>query len=362
MASKVRPSSERVYQRQWSVFVTWCNDQGLNPFRIATPRLSDFFTFLKEEKKIQVSSIRSYFSVVRQTIEAVTDKEISRGEINDMLKGMEKQFPHQKLIFPTWDLSLVLRRLRAPPFEPLKVCEEKFLTFKTVFLVTLASAARRSEIHALSRDFAHNSDWTNLELSLLPDFLPKNQAASSTETRSFRIPAISNIVGREDKEDLLLCPVRAIRIYVDRMHSKPNMKSRRFFVSFKPGFTNEIHANTISSWLKQTVLLAYQLEAKSKELYANPKAHEIRSLSASLANHCNVALAEILKSCYWATHTTFTSFYLKDVTVIANKLMKLGSLVVLGKVLMTAPQKRLALATKNEVTSAKKHGGRWGKN
>ena len=49
---------------------------------------------------------------------------------------------------PSWDLSLVLLALIKPPFEPLKDAPLKILTFKTVFLMTLASGRRRGEVHA----------------------------------------------------------------------------------------------------------------------------------------------------------------------------------------------------------------------
>ena len=65
------------------------------------------------------------------------------------------------------------------------------------------------------------------------------------------------MVGREDKEDLLLCPVRAVRIYVVYMHSNPAFNRDVFSCLLNGVFAFEIHANTISSWLKQTAGLAY---------------------------------------------------------------------------------------------------------
>jgi hypothetical protein len=48
------------------------------------------------------------------------------------------------------DLSLVLRALMEEPFEPMERASIKYVTLKTVFLVALTTAQRRSELHALS--------------------------------------------------------------------------------------------------------------------------------------------------------------------------------------------------------------------
>ena len=49
---------------------------------------------------------------------------------------------------PTWDLSLVLLGLTKPPFELLSEAPLKWLIYKTVYLLALASVKRRSKIHA----------------------------------------------------------------------------------------------------------------------------------------------------------------------------------------------------------------------
>ena len=49
----------------------------------------------------------------------------------------------------------------------------KFLTFKTVFLVALASAKRVSEIQALSAEVSNKEDWSLLSFDFAEDFLAK---------------------------------------------------------------------------------------------------------------------------------------------------------------------------------------------
>ena len=53
---------------------------------------------------------------------------------------------------PKWNLSLVLHRLTQPPFEPQKEAAFKFLTWKVIFLLALASGKRHSETQAWTLD------------------------------------------------------------------------------------------------------------------------------------------------------------------------------------------------------------------
>ena len=55
-------------------------------------------------------------------------------------------------VLPQWDLGIVLEALSKPPYEPLPEVSLKHLTLKTIFLIAMASAGRRSELQALVFD------------------------------------------------------------------------------------------------------------------------------------------------------------------------------------------------------------------
>ena len=79
------------------------------------------------------------------------------------LSALIRSFWLERLSFdpklPRWDLALVLRSLLKEPFEPISTCELKFLSYKTACLISLASASRISELHALDiRSFRHTPD------------------------------------------------------------------------------------------------------------------------------------------------------------------------------------------------------------
>ena len=71
------------------------------------------------------------------------------------------------------------------------------------------------------------------------------------------IPALTTIVDRQFKEYRTLRPVWALRYYLDRTKDLRGSRSLRF-ISFKKGHTSDIRPATLSSWLKQTILLCYK--------------------------------------------------------------------------------------------------------
>ena len=113
-------------------------------------------------------------------------------------------------------------------------------------------------------------------------------------------------------EDMTLCPVRALRYYLDKTKELRENK-HLLFISFKDGFSKAIQRSTISSWLKQTVILAYESSDVETQTLSNVKAHDVRSMAASLAFKGGLSLDQILGACFWKSHSTFTNFYLKDV-------------------------------------------------
>ena len=72
--------------------------------------------------------------------------------ISDMIMSMELQRPRLTPGLPQWDLGIALEALSKPPYEPLREASLKRLTLKTVFLLAMASAGRRSQLQALVFD------------------------------------------------------------------------------------------------------------------------------------------------------------------------------------------------------------------
>ena len=113
-----------------------------------------------------------------------------------------------------------------------------------------------------------------------------------------------------------LCPVRALRYCLDRT-SDLRQNKELVFVSFKKGFDKDISFATISSWIKQTVILCYELSDQEALTLHQVKAHDVRAFAASKAFQSGVSLEQILSACHWKSHNT-------------SDLLPLGSLFLMG--------------------------------
>ena len=80
---------------------------------------------------------------------------------------------------PQWDLAYVLNVMTGEPFEPLRKVPLMCCTLKTVFLLALASAKRRGEIHAWTRQsFKRAEDWSSVSVAPSLEFVAKTELAS----------------------------------------------------------------------------------------------------------------------------------------------------------------------------------------
>ena len=153
-----------------------------------------------------------------------------------------------------------LKLLRGAQPEPCTSQSALFLS-NCVNLTRLGSGKRRSEIHAwLSKNIRHQEDWSKVSLYPSPSFLSKNQLARDgpAAVAPVVIPALAPTLDKSMSEDRSLCPVLALRYYLDRTQDLRQGKDL-VFVSFRKDFQKDIVPAIVSSWIKQTVLLCYQL-------------------------------------------------------------------------------------------------------
>ena len=316
-----RGSTRSVYEAKWTIFTKWCLSNQV-----------DLGHHLW--KPLQPGTIDGYRSAIadklgNSTINVSRDENLTR-----LLDSFHRDRPKGRRGIPSWNLSLVLHQLTKAPFEPLKEASLKHLTFKTVFLLALGSGKRRSEIHAwLHKNIRHQSDWSKVSLYPSPSFLSKNQLAKEgpDSVAPVVIPALAPSLDKSLKGDRSLCPVRARRYYLDRT-SDLRQNKELVFVSFKKGFDKDISPATISSWLKQTVILCYELSDQEALSLHQVKAHDVRAFAASKAFQSGISLDQILSACHWKSHNTFTQFYLKDVAWADSELFHLGPVVAAQQV------------------------------
>ena len=324
-----RGSTRSVYEAKWAIFTKWCITNQVDFRAPPVKSVADFLMYLYEDRKLQPSTIDGYRSAIADKLGNLT-LNISKDEnLTRLLNRFHRDRPKGRRGIPSWNLSLVLHQLTKAPFEPIKEASLKYLTFKTVFLLALGSGKRRSEIHAWQhRNIRHQSDWSKVSLYPSPSFLSKNQLAKEGPecVAPVVIPALAPTLDRSLKSDRSLCPVRALRYYMDRT-SDIRQNKELVFVSFKKGFDKDISPATISSWIKQTVIQCNELSDQEAHTLHQVKAHDVRAFAASKAFQSGISLEQILSACHWKSHNTFTQFYLKDVAWADSELYHLGPVV-----------------------------------
>ena len=242
-----------------------------------------------------------------------------------LLRSFSRSVNPVELRPPAWDVSLVLQSLTGAPYEPLRTCEERFLAQKTLFLLALASAKRIGELHALSYRVSHSRGWSEVSFSFVPGFVAKTQDPSFLAPRfeGFSVLALPN--ARNNRNGRLLCPVLAVRCYLDRTAAH-RPRCERLFVTAGCS-KKEISKTTVSFWLRKTISRAYQLSCMEQPVPA-PRAWETRGIAPSLLFKKNFAVDQVLKAGTCRRHNTFTRHYLRDIAHRSLDTFHLGPVVV----------------------------------
>ena len=211
-------------------------------------QISDFLLHLFQEKNLQPSTIDGYRSAIADKL-GNSSLNVSKDEnLTRLLDSFHRDRLKGRRGIPSWT---------KPPFEPLRKASLKHLTFKTVFLLAVGSGKRRNEIHAwLNRNIRHQADWSKVSLYPSKSFLAKNHLTKEGPecVAPLVIPALAPTLDKSLKEDRSLCPVSALRYYLDKTQDLRQGKEL-VFVSFKKkGFTKDKSPATslllgLSRWL-----------------------------------------------------------------------------------------------------------------
>ena len=145
---------------------------------------------------------------------------MSSNTVRDLIRGVNARQASQPRRMPLWDLSLVLAFFRSDVFRPQNQPTLRLLTLKACFLVTLATAYRACEVHALSGLQADISSEVDGSMSVR--YLPKFRAKTHV-TQNSPITIIQPLATRlaPDDDDCFLCPVLTLQCYLKLMRFEP---------------------------------------------------------------------------------------------------------------------------------------------
>ena len=138
--------------------------------------------------------------------------------LRDRIRSFSIECPRRPSVPPCWDLDIVLHHLMSEAYELLSSLSLRSLTKKTLFLVALATAKRVGELQALSKVMSSLLD--DFIISYLTHFVVKTAIADAPLSRSFCLCSLAGFA-RDLEEGSLLCPVCALRIFLERTKSFP---------------------------------------------------------------------------------------------------------------------------------------------
>ncbi len=300
------PSTKHAYALKWNLFVEWCSSHTEDPRRCP---IRVVLSFLQQglERRLSPSTLKVYVAAIAANHDPVEGKSVGKHDwVVRFLRGARRLNPPRPPSIPSWDLSLVLRALQQGPFEPLQTVEPKFLSMKTLLLLALASIKRVGDLHAFSVDdscLQFGPADSQIILRPRPGYVPK------VPTTPFRDQVVSLQALPPEEADpalALLCPVRALRHYVDRTQSFRT--SDQLFVCHggrQKG--NAVSRQRMAHWIVDAITLAYQ--AQGVPCPFRLRAHSTRSVASSWALARGASLTDICRAVGWATPNTFARFY-----------------------------------------------------
>ena len=310
MLASLRKSSHDTYQAKWVQFHSWCTERQINPFY---PSLSDVVNFLqfKFEQGMAASTLRGYAAAISPIVGLIDGQSLTSHEfLSKFLQGALNKRPPVHKVVPRWELSVVLCALMEKDFEPPESCPLLLWSWKTLFLLAITSLSRCSELHALdSRPEYVIFRKRSVSLTVNKFFLGKTavpgQPLKKIELHSFYDPPRSEL---EHKWNLV-CPVRALRIYLEKTDSI--RKDNQLFISYSRKFLGrKVSTQSLSRWICKCIVYCYEL--MGKPVPSEVTGHSTRAVGASLADMAGVSIDQLCRAADWKSGYVFAKYYRMD--------------------------------------------------
>ncbi len=312
------PSTRQAYALKWSLFANWCSSRREDPRRCT---IGVVLSFLQErlERRLSPSTLKVYVAAIAAHHDAVDGRSLGKHDlIVRFLRGARRLNPSRPPLMPSWDLSIVLAGLQRGPCEPLDSVELRYLSAKTALLTALTSIKRVGDLQAFSVSeecLVFGPDYSHVVLRPRPGYVPK------VLTTPFRDQVVNLQALPSEEADpalALLCPVRALRIYVERTRSFRS--SEQLFVCYGGQQKGKaVSKQRLAHWIVDAIALAYQSQGEPCPM--GVRAHSTRSVASSYALAHGASLADICRAAGWATPNTFARFYNLRVEPVSSRVL-----------------------------------------
>ena len=206
-----KKSTIKQYQIIWTKFLEFLTLRNCPEDEIQIGTVCDFLFLHLVQYKREYRTLATYKCALRLPLLYALEVEIKCLTVELFMRGSFAFHPPLKAKqMPSWSLDGVLRYLQSEPFEPLETASDSCLLQKTVFLILLSSGRRIGEISNLSTSTFIDKSLKRLKIKWLIGFTPKHYTPEfSPESPSIKELKLNNEIST-------LCPVRALRIYLER--------------------------------------------------------------------------------------------------------------------------------------------------
>ncbi len=319
------PSTRRLYALKWGVFVKWCHQAHIDPVTCTVLDVLSFLQYRLDSGSLP-STLKVYVAAIAAFRSPQGGQSIGRNAmVVNFLKGARRLHPPRPPSVPPWDLEVVLRALSQPPFEPLTSVGLKELSLKTTLLLALASAKRIGDLHAFSVD----SDCIRFgpgdcSVTLRPrmGYVPKSLSTPfKTQTVSLSALSSESTASLEADAQTSVCPVRALRIYINR--SASFRQSDQLFVCYGGCARGRaVSKQRLSHWIVDAITAAYTSQGLECPLHIS--GHSTRAIASSWAWSRGMSIRDICVAAGWSSQNTFARFYKLDVQSFASQVLSVS--------------------------------------
>ena len=144
-ANPLRDSSSNVYNSHWKAFALWANNKDILPSDFSYITLAEYLVYLFSRNK-KVNTILVHKASISSVLKLLNPPTaLQESTLHNVIRRMTILRAREQEVLPRWHLSVVLKGLMKPLFAingTDRHISLEFLSYKTAFLVALASGAR----------------------------------------------------------------------------------------------------------------------------------------------------------------------------------------------------------------------------
>ena len=324
-----RDSTIGQYEDRWTCYVKWCLDRGTaDPFSADLVEVLDFLQS-RLDAGLAASTVRGYSTAISTFHNPIDGCPAGQHPlIIRFLAGVDNVRPITRRFSPTWDLNVVLDWLQGPTFTNLTDLSLQQVTWKTVFLVAVATGRRVGDIHAFSPDpqlTVFHKDRVSIRL---PDTYRPKVAHNFHVNAPIELPVLykpGNSAAIR-KQSHALDVRRMLKFYIKLTSSLRRNHSQLFICYGKSALGAPATTQTLSRWLVSCIAEAYK--AKGLLCPDGLKAHSVRAIATSTAFSAALPIEEVCSAAIWKRASTFTRHYQLDMK--SRERASFGSTVLLS--------------------------------